>query len=104
MAYEDPGQTLQATALVHEAYLRLVDGDNVPSYRDRRHFFATAATSMRRILIDNARAKKALKRGGVLQRQPLQDVPDRMPDDELLALDEALNATAGRGSAQGEVG
>ena len=91
MAGEDPGQTLQATALVHEAYLRLAGGDKVQSYRDRRHFFATAATSMRRIIIDNARAKKALKRGGVLQRQPLQDVPDRMPDDELLALNEALN-------------
>ena len=64
MAREKPGQTLDATALVHEAFMRLVGSDAQPSYRDRRHFFATAATAMRRILIDNARRKHRPKHGG----------------------------------------
>jgi RNA polymerase sigma factor (TIGR02999 family) len=90
LAHEKPGQTLQATALVHEAYLRLVDADHPPAYRDRGHFFAAAASAMRRILIDNARRKLAHKRGGGAQRQPLDDLAAAEPDEELLALDEAL--------------
>ena len=91
MAQENPGQTLQATALVHEAYLRLVGSETRRTYRDRHHFFASAATAMRRILVDYARAKRKQKRGGSLQREPLQDVAAPMPDDELLALHEALD-------------
>jgi RNA polymerase sigma factor (TIGR02999 family) len=93
LAHEKPGQTLQATALVHEAYLRLVDPENPPSYRDRGHFFAAAASAMRRILIDNARRKQTQKRGGA-PRQPLEDVAAPEPDEELLALDEALQKLA----------
>lgn len=94
MAEENPGQTLQATALVHEAYLRLVGGATQRSYRDRRHFFASAATAMRRILVDIARAKRAEKRGGNRQREPLTDLAAPLPDDELLALHEALGRLA----------
>src|SRR5436189_5757388 len=73
LAQELPGQTLQPTALVHEAFLRLVGDQTEPrSFKDRGHFFAAAATAMRRILIDNARRKQALKRGGGQQRQPLE--------------------------------
>src|SRR5438105_9673785 len=68
MAREKPGQTLQATALVHEAYLRLVDADKVQRWNSRGHFFAAAAEAMRRILIENARSKNRLKHGGDLQR------------------------------------
>ena len=94
LAQEKPGQTLQATALVHEAYVRLVGTKGQQSYRDRRHFFATAATAMRRILIDNARAKKSEKRGGGLAREGLEDVAAASPNDELLALHEALQLLA----------
>jgi RNA polymerase sigma factor (TIGR02999 family) len=94
LAHEKPGQTLQATALVHEAYLRLVGSETDRTYRDRSHFFATAATAMRRILVDNARAKRSDKRGGVRQRQPFEDVAAPLPDDELLALHEALDQLA----------
>ena len=89
LAIERPGQTLQATALVHEAYLRLV-GDN--QYTGRRHFFAAAAEAMRRILIDQARRRDSLKRGGQLQRHDLDNVPISAPESavDLLALDEAL--------------
>jgi RNA polymerase sigma factor (TIGR02999 family) len=91
MANEQPGQTLQATALVHEAYLRLV-GNQDTHWNSRRHFFAAAAEAMRRILIENARRKKRLKRGGQLERVEFEEVnmPAPMPADELLALDEAL--------------
>jgi len=91
MANEPPGQTLQATALVHEAWLRVAGGDG-KFWEGRRHFFAAAAEAMRRILIENARRKRQLKRGGQLQRVDLDgvDLPAPMPDDELLALDEAL--------------
>ena len=96
LAHEEPGQTLQPTALVHDAYLRLV-GQEVPrSYRDRGHFFAAAATAMRRILIDRARRKKAQKRGGGLERRDLDVVAAPVPDEELLALDEALVKLAAR--------
>jgi RNA polymerase sigma factor (TIGR02999 family) len=90
LAHEQPGQTLQATALVHEAYLRLVEG--APSFANRRHFLAAAAEAMRRILIDNARRKAALIHGGGCKRVDLDAahlaVPQ--PSEELLALDEAL--------------
>ncbi len=95
LAHEKPGQTLQPTALVHEAYLRLL-GQDAPAYRDRSHFFAAAATAMRRILIDNARRKQTQKRGGGLQRLPIDDVAAPEPDDELLALNDALDKLAAK--------
>jgi RNA polymerase sigma factor (TIGR02999 family) len=73
LAHERPGQTLQATALVHEAYLRLVGGEPAPAWDSRGHFFAAAAEAMRRILIDEARRKASLKRGGHLQRRVLDE-------------------------------
>src|SRR4030081_3112692 len=72
MAQEAPGQTLQATALVHEAYLRLVDGDKSAHWNSRGHFFGAAAEAMRRILVDQARRKQAIKRGGQGRRVPLE--------------------------------
>lgn len=95
LANEKPGQTLQATALVHEAYLRLVGKDD-PQWNGRRHFFGAAAEAMRRILVENARRKKRLKHGGHLERVNADDVdlPAPMPDDELLAMDEALDRLA----------
>ena len=95
MAQEPPGQTLQATALVHEAWLR-VAGSDASLWEGRRHFFAAAAEAMRRILVENARRKRQLKRGGQLQRVDLEGVelPAPMPDDELLALDDALTRLA----------
>ena len=91
LAQERPGQTLQATALVHEAYLRLV-GQEDPRWQGRRHFFAAAAEAMRRILVESARRKNRLKHGGQLERVAIEDVdlPSPIPDDELLALDEVL--------------
>jgi RNA polymerase sigma factor (TIGR02999 family) len=96
LANEKPGQTLQATALVHEAYLRLVGKDD-PQWNGRRHFFGAAAEAMRRILVENARRKKRLKHGGHLERVDADDVdlPAPMPDDDLLAMDEALDRLAG---------
>jgi RNA polymerase sigma factor (TIGR02999 family) len=93
LAQEKPGQTLQATALVHEAYLKLVDNDAAGNWDSRGHFFAAAAEAMRRILIDQARSKRAERHGGGLQRQPLAaaeiaDAPLEVSD--LLAVDEAL--------------
>jgi RNA polymerase sigma factor (TIGR02999 family) len=95
LANERPGQTLQATALVHEAYLRLV-GKEDPRWQGQRHFFGAAAEAMRRILVEKARRKNRLKRGGHLERVDLEDVdlPSPMPDDDLLALDEALDRLA----------
>jgi RNA polymerase sigma factor (TIGR02999 family) len=92
LANERPGQTLQATALVHEAYLRLI-GTEDPPWNNQRHFFGAAAEAMRRILIGNARRKKRLKHGGHLERMDMEevDIPSPMPDDDLLAMDEALN-------------
>lgn len=92
MAQEEAGQTLQATGLVHEAYLRLVDVEKTPHWNSRGHFFAAAAEAMRRILIDRAREKLALKRGGDRKRLPLEEVdpPAGTPPEDLLALDEAL--------------
>jgi RNA polymerase sigma factor (TIGR02999 family) len=94
LAAEAPGQTLSATALVHEAYLRLVGGGDDRRYADRGHFFAVAATAVRRVLIDNARRKQALKRGGGGGREPLDGLAAPEPDDELLALNEALDKLA----------
>jgi RNA polymerase sigma factor (TIGR02999 family) len=90
LAQEKPGQTLQATALVHEAYLRLVGKHQPCAYQDRGHFFAAAATAMRRILIDQARRKQTCKRGGGVSRQQLEDVAAPEADENLMALDEAL--------------
>ena len=92
MANEAPGHTLQPTALVHEAWLHL-GGDAQPNWQNRAHFFGAAAEAMRRILVDRARHKKALKRGGDLERVDIDglELASPMPDDELLALDEALD-------------
>jgi RNA polymerase sigma factor (TIGR02999 family) len=93
LAQEKPGQTLQATALVHEAYLRLVATDQAPHWNGRGHFFAAAAEAMRRILVDNARRKNAEKHGGGRRRVNLDQadaVATAHPED-LLALDEALD-------------
>lgn len=92
MAQEKPGQTLQATALVHEAYVRLVDGKTPQQWDSRGHFFAAAAVAMRRILVENARRKKRLKHGGEVERVELDavELPTHMASDDLLALDEAL--------------
>jgi RNA polymerase sigma factor (TIGR02999 family) len=95
LAQEKPGQTLQATALVHEAYLRLVDVDKVQSWDNRGHFFASAAEAMRRILVEKARCKQRLRHAGGLQQQPLEENEPAIvaPVDaiDLLALDEALD-------------
>jgi RNA polymerase sigma factor (TIGR02999 family) len=90
---DKPGQTLQATALVHEAYLRLVGGDAERAWDNRGHFFAAAAEAMRRILVEHARRRASLKRGGQFARVEGADVPDADGDDplDLLALDEALD-------------
>jgi RNA polymerase sigma factor (TIGR02999 family) len=95
MAREKPGQTLQATVLVHEAWLRL-GGDQQPPWRNRAHFFGAIAEAMRRILIENARRRQRLKHGGQLQRMNIDEVEiaSPMPDDDLLALDDALGRLA----------
>ena len=92
LASEQPGQTLQATALVHEAYVRLVDGANAQRWNSRGHFFAAAAESMRRILVDQARKKRTLRRGGSAKRITLAEVQPAgvAPDEDIVALDEAL--------------
>ena len=92
LSHEQPGQTLQATALVHEAYIRLVERDN-QNWDNRRHFFTAAAEAMRRILIENARRKKSLKHGGAHKRVDVEDrnIPTKIPPDSLIALDEALS-------------
>src|SRR6202030_1439342 len=96
MARESPGQTLEATALVHEAYLRLVDPPNQQRFANRRHFFGAAAEAMRRILVERARARKSRKRGGGRQRLELshQDLAAPERAEELLALDAALDRLA----------
>ena len=96
LAQEKPGQTLQATALVHEAYLRLVDGDEVRDWNSRGHFFAAAAEAMRRILVNRARDKRRLKRGGDRERVELEEVAvaDEAGTPDILALDEALEGLA----------
>ncbi len=96
LAHENPGQTLQATALVHEAYLRLVDAERAQQWDGRGHFFAAAAEAMRRILIDAARAKAAHKRGGAWKRMDLNqiDLATRAAPEDLLLLDDTLESLA----------
>src|SRR5262245_26671037 len=91
LAQEKPGQTLQATALVHEAYLRLVSGSD--SYRSRGHFFGAAAEAMRRVLVDQARRRKAAKRGGGVAGEELREsaIAAPRPLEELLAVDDVLD-------------
>jgi RNA polymerase sigma factor (TIGR02999 family) len=94
LAHEKPGQTLDATSLVHEAYLRLVGGTSERQFTDRKHFFRVAATAMRHILIDRARRKRSRKHGGGQRRLELDAVAAPQPDEELLALDAALEKLA----------
>jgi RNA polymerase sigma factor (TIGR02999 family) len=104
LTHEKPGQTLDATALVHEAYLRLVDTDQAQSWDNRRHFFAAAAEAMRRILIDNARRKHSPKHGGGRHRLDLDSalsLPE--PRQDLLALDEALSRLADKQPLKAEL-
>jgi RNA polymerase sigma factor (TIGR02999 family) len=96
LAHERPGQTLQATALVHDAYIRLVDAGRSQHWNSRAHFFAAAAEAMRRILVDQARRRNAIKRGGGGQRQDLHEsaITTGRPIDELLAVHELLDRLA----------
>jgi RNA polymerase sigma factor (TIGR02999 family) len=96
LAHEKPGQTLQATALVHEAYLRLVGNGEERHWGGRRHFFAAAAEAMRRILVNRAQEKRCLKRGGRWERVDLNAlaVVDDASDEDLIAIDEALDRLA----------
>src|SRR5262245_33938534 len=105
LAKEKPGQTLQATALVHEAYLRLVGADQVGHWDGRGHFFAAAAEAMRRILVETARKKKRQRHGGGRRRVDLQEAVSfaDSPQEDLLALDEALTRLAARAPAKAEL-
>jgi RNA polymerase sigma factor (TIGR02999 family) len=105
LAQEKPGQTLQATALVHEAYLRLVDADNSQSWNGRGHFFAAAAEAMRRILIESARGKAREKRGGDWQRVDFEelDAASSVSPEQLVALDDALVRLAALDHLAGEL-
>ena len=96
LAHEAPGQTLQATALVHEAYLRLTGGEEEPHWDGRGHFFAAAAEAMRRILVERARRKRSRKHGGGLRRHDADEAELAAPEpvEDLLALDEALDKLA----------
>ncbi len=96
LAHEVPGQTLQATGLVHEAYLRLVDVEKAQHWNSRGHFFAAAAEAMRRILVEQARRKRRLKRGGDKERVELEEVEIAFvgPADDIVALDDALTRLA----------
>lgn len=102
---ERAGQTLQPTALVHDAWLRLGAGGNEQAFRSRTHFFAAAAESMRRILVDEARRKAAAKRGGSLNRQELLDsgIATAAPPDEVIAVHEALDALAAKDGLTAEL-
>jgi RNA polymerase sigma factor (TIGR02999 family) len=106
LSHEAPGQTLQATALVHEVYLRLV-GEDRPSWDSRGHFFAAAAEAMRRILVENARHKKTQKKGGGYRRvdRAASDavVEDDLPGDDLLLLDQALEKLVRKDELKGSV-
>src|SRR5262249_36866759 len=105
MAQERPGQTLQATALVHEAYLRLVDVEQARRWDSRGHFFTAAAEAIRRILVESARKKKRLRHGGGRRRVDLPEAVSLAdsPQDDLLALDEALTRLAAREPAKAEL-
>jgi RNA polymerase sigma factor (TIGR02999 family) len=105
MAQESPGHTLQVTALVHEAYLRLVDVEKAQHWDSRGHFLAAAAEAMRRILVENVRRKRSKKRGGDKDRVPLDQIEVALPvpDADLLALDEALTRLAAERPAVAEL-
>jgi RNA polymerase sigma factor (TIGR02999 family) len=105
LAAEKPGQTLQATALVHEAYVRLVEGDGAQRWNSRGHFFAAAAESMRRILVENARRKLSRKHGGDISRLDIDLAQLTAPElgEDLLALDEALNRLCGEDPLKAEL-
>jgi RNA polymerase sigma factor (TIGR02999 family) len=105
LAQEKPGQTLQATALVHEAYLRLVDVDKVQRWDSRGHFFAAAAEAMRRILVESARRRRSAKHGGQLRRVDLEAAQSlaEPPTDDLLELDEALDQLAAQDPVKAEL-
>src|SRR5438552_4917946 len=96
LVQEQPGQTLEATALVHEAYLRLVDTDKAQQWNSRGHFFAAAAEAMRRILVEQARRRQAAKRGGQAGREELHEsaIAAPEPDEEVLAIHDALEQLA----------
>jgi RNA polymerase sigma factor (TIGR02999 family) len=104
LARERPGQTLQPTALVHDAYLRLV-GDQDPGWNSRGHFFAAAALAMRRILVDQARRKARIRHGGQLNRIEAADVdlPIQMPNDDILGIEEALSRLEAHDSRKGQI-
>jgi RNA polymerase sigma factor (TIGR02999 family) len=105
LAREKPGQTLQATALVHEAYLRLVEDDGARLWNSRGHFFGAAAEAMRRILVEQARRKRSQKRGGEFERQELPDIEAATgaPKIDLLALNEALDKLEARDKRQAQL-
>jgi RNA polymerase sigma factor (TIGR02999 family) len=105
LAQEAPGQTLQATALVHEAYLRLVKGERPATWNGRGHFFGAAAEAMRRILVERARGRRRVRHGGGRRRVDLDEAcpVSRPPAADLLALDEALTRLAGRAPARAEL-
>ena len=105
LAMEKPGQTLQATALVHDAYIRLVDVEKAQHWENRRHFFAAAAEAMRRILVENARRKRSLKHGGDRMRHDIDALQLAAPElgDDLLALDEALHRLAQKDPLKAEL-
>ena len=105
LAGEKPGQTLQATALVHEAYVRLVDVDQPQLWNGRGHFFAAAAEAMRRILVESARRKQCLRHGGALQRHDVDaiDLTAARTPDELVALSEALDRLAAANAQAAEL-
>lgn len=105
MAHESPHQTLQPTALVHEAWIRLVGDDAEKQFANRAHFFAAAAEAMRRILIDNARRKRAIRHGGGQHRVDIeeQDIASNPSDDQLLEMNEALNKLAAQDKQKAEL-
>lgn len=105
LANEPPGQTLQATALVHEAYLRLAGSETPDAWSGRAHFFGAASEAMRRIMVENARRKQALKRGGEVEKSDLRldEIVVSEPDEELLAVDEVLDEFSGVDSQAAEL-
>jgi len=105
LAWEKPGQTLQSTALVHEAYLRLVGADHTSRWNSRGHFFAAAAEAMRRILVERARRKRSTKHGGQRERLSLDrvEIAADAPSEDLLALDDALTKLAADDPIKAEV-
>jgi RNA polymerase sigma factor (TIGR02999 family) len=105
LAHEKPGQTLQATALVHEAFLRLAGPEHAATWQSRAHFFGAAAEAMRRILVENARRKQAARRGGEFVRceAELEQIAAPQPDEKLLALDEALTRLAGQDARKAQL-